>query len=427
MTAFAPIWAVGLMTGTVLDGNVDIALIRTDGVSVQASGPWTLAPYPAGIRPLLQRALDAARAWAFEGPEPPVFAEAEAALTRAQSAAVQAFLASAPVAALNIIPSVVGFHGQTVLHRAPVAGQPGATRQLGDGALMASLLGIPVVHDFRSADVRAGGQGAPLSACYHAALLRGAPPGTAVLNLGGVGNLTWMGPNGAGPGRFGPDEVGPNGLGPDGIGSDRVSSDWVSSDWVGLGGEGTDRALIAFDTGPANAPINDWIERHTGAAMDRDGALARAGRVDEARLIRLLQHPYFAAPPPKSLDRFGFTAAMADGLNLQDGAATLTAFAAAAVGRALDLLPHRPTQLAVCGGGRRNPALMDALRARAGAEVLTAEDLGWRGDAVEAECFAFLAVRTLRGLPISFPGTTGVPMPMTGGTLSAPFPSGVKP
>ncbi len=369
-----PVWAAGLMTGTVLDGNVDIALIRTDGEAVQEFGPWTLAPYPADIRPLLQRALDAAQAWAFEGPEPPVFAEAEAALTRAQAAAVQAFLAEAGVA-----PAVVGFHGQTVLHRAPEPGRVGATRQLGDGALMASLLGIPVVHDFRSADVRAGGQGAPLSACYHAALLRGAPPGTAALNLGGVGNLTWAGPDGA---------------------------------------------LVAFDTGPANAPLNDWVERHTGAGMDRDGALASAGRVDEARLERLLQHPYLAAAPPKSLDRFSFTAAMADGLGLEDGAATLAAFTAGAVGRGLDLLPERPLRLAVCGGGRRNPAIMEALRLRAGVEVLSAEDLGWRGDAIEAECFAYLAVRRLCGLPISFPGTTGVPAPMVGGVLSSPSPSG---
>ena len=370
MTGFASVWAAGLMTGTVLDGNVDIALIRTDGEAVQEFGPWTLAPYPADIRPLLQRALDAARAWAFEGPEPPVFAEAEAALTRAQATAVQSFLAGA-----GITPAVVGFHGQTVLHRAPAPGRSGATRQLGNGALMASLLDIPVVHDFRSADVRAGGQGAPLSACYHAALLRDAPPGTAVLNLGGVGNVTWMGRGGL---------------------------------------------LTAFDTGPANAPVNDWVERHTGAGMDRDGALARAGRVDEGRLSRLLRHPWLDLPPPKSLDRFSFTAAMADGLSLEDGAATLTAFSAAAVGRGLDLLPERPARLAVCGGGRRNRAMMGALHTRAGVDALPAEDLGWRGDAIEAECFAFLAVRALRGLPISFPGTTGVPAPMTGGIVNTP-------
>ena len=371
------------MTGTVLDGNIDIALLRTDGEAVQGFGPWTLAPYPAGMRPLLGRALDEARRWDFAGPDPAVFAEAEAALTRAQSLAVLAFLAGAGIPAAEV--AVIGFHGQTVLHRAPVPGHKGATRQLGDGALMAALTGIPVAHDFRSADVRAGGQGAPLSAVYHAALLRDAPPGTAVLNLGGVGNLTWAGPDGD---------------------------------------------LIAFDTGPANAPLNDWVERHTGQPMDRDGALARAGRVDEARLARLLADPWLFAPPPKSLDRFGFTAAMADGLGVQDGAATLVAFAAGCVGRALDLLPRRPARLAVCGGGRRNPALMDALRRRARVEAVPAEGLGWRGDAIEAECFAFLAVRCLRGLPISYPGTTGVPEPMTGGTVNqptSPSPSGRVP
>ena len=219
------------------------------------------------------------------------------------------------------------------------------------------------------------GRGRRFPASYHAALLRSLEePGTAaVLNLGGVANLTWR----------------------------------------GGGGE-----LVAFDTGPANAPLNDWVERATGERMDRDGALARRGRVDEARLARLLDHPYLRAPYPKSLDRFGFTAAMADGLGLEDGAATLTAFIAGAVGRALDLLPTRPARLLVCGGGRRNPALMEAIQRRARVEAVVAESVGWRGDAIEAECFAFLAVRSLRRLPISFPTTTGASAPMTGGTLS---------
>lgn len=369
----APRWAVGLMTGTVLDGNVDLALLRTDGETVAAFGPWALRPYPPGVRGLLARALEAARAWQFDGPEPALFAEAEAALTRGQAEAVLAFLAEHAVAAGDV--SVIGFHGQTVLHRPPRDGRPGRTRQLGDGALMAALTGIDVAFDFRSADVAAGGQGAPLSAVYHAALLQGLDPSgrTAVLNLGGVGNVSFRGPDGE---------------------------------------------LVAFDTGPANAPINDWVERSNGARMDTDGALARAGSVDEARLARLLAHPYFAAPAPKSLDRFDFGAAMAEGLGLADGAATLTAFAAAAVGRGLDLLPRRPERVIVCGGGRRNPAIIEALRVRARVEPVPAEAVGWRGDAIEAECFAFLAVRTLRNLPISFPATTGVPAPMTGGRLA---------
>ncbi len=368
-----PIRAIGLMTGTVLDGNIDIAMLETDGERIVAFGPWTLAPYPPGLRDLLASTLAAARDWNFEGPEPTLFAEAEDALTRAQSAAVTNFLTDSGLAANDI--GVIGFHGQTVLHRAPRNGRQGDTRQLGDGALMAQLTGIDVVHDLRTADVRVGGQGAPLAASYHAALLAllDAPAGTAVLNLGGVANVTWRG----GDGR-----------------------------------------LVACDTGPANAPINDWVERATGAPMDQDGALARSGTVDEARLERLLSHDWLFAPPPKSLDRNSFTWTMAEGLSLADGAATLTAFTAGAVGRTLDLLPERPRRLILCGGGRRNPALVDALRVRAGIEPALSEDVGWRGDAIEAECFAFLAVRALRGLPISFPTTTGVPAPMTGGRIS---------
>lgn len=367
-----PVWAIGLMTGTVLDGMIDIALLQTDGEGVQAFGPWTLAPYPMETRALLARALEEALRWQFSGPEPAIFAEAEDALTRGQSAAVLEFLAANGRQPRDV--AVIGFHGQTVLHHPPRGGGTGNTRQLGSGALMAALTGIDVAYDFRTADVRAGGQGAPLSASYHAALLGrlDAPAQTAVLNLGGVANITWR---------------------------------------------GDDDQVIGFDTGPANAPLNDWIARQTGEPMDQDGALAAKGQVDEVRLARLLEHPYLAAPYPKSLDRFDFSAGMADGLSLEDGAATLTAFTAAAVGLGLDLLPQRPTRLIVCGGGRKNPSIMTALRHRARVEPITAEEVGWRGDAIEAECFALLAVRCLRGLPISFPTTTGVPRPMTGGMV----------
>ena len=370
-----PIWAVGLMTGTVLDGNIDVALLRTDGERVEEFGAYTLAPYPREIRTLLERTLDAARQWNFDGPEPAVFAEAEAALTRAQSAAVADLIAAAGLSPADI--GVIGFHGQSVLHRAPQPGRIGATRQLGDGRLMHELLGIPVAFDFRSADVRAGGQGAPLAALYHQALLRkiGADDGrTAVLNLGGVANVTaW---------------------------------------------DGKDH-LVAFDTGPANAPINDFIKGLGLGDMDRDGEMALRGTVDEARLAQLLTHPYLSAPYPKSLDRFDFLASMADGLDPETGAATLTAFTTGAVGKGLDLLPQRPKRLIVCGGGRHNPAIMAMLGPRATVEALPAEAVGWRGDAIEAECFAFLAVRVLRGLPISLPTTTGAPRPLTGGQLAA--------
>ena len=369
-----PIWAVGLMTGTVLDGNIDVALLRTDGESIAEFGPYTLAPYRQSVRDTLEETLAQARQWNFEGADPAIFHHAEEALTRAQAAAVRELVESKGMSLGDI--GVVGFHGQSVLHRAPQPGRPGATRQLGDGVLMHKLLGVKVAYDFRSADVQAGGQGAPLAAIYHQALLRrlGAKGDVAVLNLGGVANITW----------------------------------WDGAD-----------TLIAFDAGPANAPINDFIKSLGLGEMDRNGVLALQGEVDEARLKELLKHPYLSAPYPKSLDRFDFLASMADGMGPADGAATLTAFTTSAVGKALDLLPQRPRKLVVCGGGRHNPAIMQMLNTRARVEAVPAEAVGWRGDAIEAECFAFLAVRVLRGLPISFPTTTGAPQPLTGGRLAA--------
>lgn len=367
-------WCVGLMTGTVLDGNIDVAVIRTDGETVSEFGAYALEPYPEGLKELLFHTLDAARAWNFEGPEPAIFAEAEEKLTRAQAEAVRRVVTREGPGLENI--AAVGFHGQSVLHRGRTPERLGATRQLGDGALMARMLGVPVVYDLRSADVAAGGQGAPLAGTYHRALLSALPDGadTAVLNLGGVANVTWAG-----------------------------------------GGD-----LISFDTGPANAPINDFVRSRGLGEMDRDGALALSGTVDEARLAKALEHPYLSRPYPKSLDRFDFTAGLAEGLSDADGAATLTAFTCAAVGRGLDLLPKRPNRLVVCGGGRHNPAIMAMLKTRAGARPVPAEAAGWRGDAIEAELFAFLAQRSRRGLPISYPSTTGVPAPMTGGRLALP-------
>ena len=387
------------MTGTVLDGNIDVALLKTDGEQIESFGRYTLAPYTTKTVELLREAVDQANRWQFDGTEPDIFAEASRQLTIEQSNAVKRLVEEADLSLDDI--GVVGFHGQTVLHRPPQGGSIGQTRQLGDGALMSQRLNVPVVDDFRSADMQLGGQGAPLSAIYHKALLsrlavpgnRGNPgspsdhgnpgkfgsPGMtgtsgsmAVLNLGGVANLTW---------------------------------------W-----DGHDR-LIAFDTGPANAPINDFVREVAGLDYDKDGALAAAGVVDEKRLAELLNHPYFNEPFPKSLDRFGFSWQMAEGLSLQDGAALLTAFCAVAVSKALAQLPHSPKQLIVCGGGRHNASLMKALEQRTGVQVSTAEHAGWRGDAVEAECFAYLAVRTLQGLPNSFPGTTGATSPVCGGVI----------
>lgn len=367
-----PIWALGLMTGTVLDGHIDMALIKTDGETIVEFGPWALASYPGEVNEVIARAVEAARSWQFQGREPALFRLAEAMLTAAHIDAIAAFLAAHDFNPSDI--GIIGFHGQTVLHRPAEPLEIGATRQLGDGAAMAQQLGIDVAFDFRSADMAAGGQGAPLAAIYHAALLRQARVAApaAVVNLGGIGNLTWWG--------------------------------------------GEDQ-LIAFDTGPANAPINDWMAEQLGTPYDTNGDFARTGTIDEERVHALLKHPFFSKMPTKSLDRYDFLASMADGYSPQDGAALLTAFSAACVAEALRILPLRPEQLIICGGGRKNDFMMAEIARRTKTPIYPAESKGWRGDAVEAECFAYLAVRCLRGLPISFPATTGVSAPMTGGRL----------
>lgn len=407
VTVDSPVWAVGLMTGTVLDGNIDVALLKTDGERIVEFGQYSLVPYKPATVELLRQCQQQALVWQFEGSEPDVFAQAQEQLTFEQTQAVSQLLEQYGIEHQAV--SVVGFHGQTVLHRPPSDERLGMTRQLSDGALMARMLGIDVVDDFRSRDMRAGGQGAPLSAVYHKALLKSlhtesihvanmhsgnnhaassAPSekpyegcdsdgvqfgaDTAVLNLGGVANLSW----------------------------------WDGAD-----------SLIAFDTGPANAPINDFVQHMGYADYDDEGQLAASGQVDEHRLSTLLRHPYLHAQYPKSLDRFDFTWRMAEGLNLADGAALLTAFSAASVGCALDLLARRPRRLIVCGGGRHNLTLMRMLGERTGADVVPAEAVGWRGDAIEAECFAYLAVRSLRAKAISYPQTTGVNSPTRGGVI----------
>lgn len=369
----SPVWAAGLMTGTVLDGYIDVALIRTDGERVVEFGPYDMIPYPDDINQLLFEAQRIALGWAFQGPEPAIFAQAEQKLSTAQAQAVLQVVEQNGMDIKEL--SAIGFHGQTVLHRAPVPGQLGATRQLGDGTLMAQITGTDVVYDLRSADMAAGGHGAPLAPIYHTALLDGidAPTDWAMLNLGGVANVSWR---------------------------------------------AADGTIVGFDTGPANAPINDFMRERNLGEMDRNGELALKGTVDEALLRARLDLPYLNALYPKSLDRFDFRHDWVAGLSDADGAATLTAFSAAAVGKALDLLPSRPTRLIVSGGGRLNPVLMKELEQRAQVEVAPAETQGWRGDTIEAECFAFLAVRSLRSMPLSFPTTTGVPEPTQGGRIA---------
>jgi len=355
--------AIGLMTGTSMDG-IDAALIETDGVRVLRTAESVSHSFDPAFAERLRSLL---------GPAPerkPGFAEIEAELTDRHAEAVKALLLAAGLSAVDI--RAVGFHGQTVFH----APKQGVTCQIGDGARLAAALGIPVVADFRSEDVRRGGEGAPFAPLYHRAMAAELPRPLAVLNLGGVGNVTWL-------------------------------------------GEGEDD-ILAFDSGPANAMLDDWCRRHTGAPHDEDGRLAASGIADEAALARMMGNAYFAETPPKSLDRNAFDAGPVEALTVENGAATLLAFSIEAVAVARAHLPVEPVQWVVCGGGRRNSAMMRGLARRLGVAVIAAEDAGWDGDALEAQAFAYLAVRSLEGLPLSLPTTTGVDAPCSGGRVFSP-------
>jgi len=357
--------AIGLMSGTSLDG-IDAAILDTDGVNLAVAGPVLAVPYHPWARAMLHEALAAASQVTPGAPIPGAIVKAERLITDAHADAVRHLLSEAKLEPAQI--ACVGFHGQTILHR-PAERR---TWQIGDGKLLADSIGIPVVNEFRLADVKAGGQGAPFVPLYHQVLTRGMDLPVVVVNIGGVANVTYVGAN---------------------------------------------EELIAFDTGPGNAALDDWALKHTGEAIDRDGKLAAAGRVDQGVLEFMLDHPIFRKPPPKSLDRFDFPMAAVEGLSPEDGAATLAAFTAAAIGKSQEHLPEVPHCWIICGGGRHNPVLMGELRARLKPKVITAEEAGWRGDFLEAEAFAYLAVRSIKHLPLSLPSTTGVPYPMPGGHL----------
>ena len=366
-----PVLAIGLMSGTSQDG-VDVALIETDGEVITRFGQTAYRPYGTDERALLRSATAAAVNLTERTARPGVIAAAEQRLNAAHAEAVETFLAANGVAADAV--TVIGFHGQTVLHRP----ERGLTIQIGDGSWLAARLGIPVVYDFRAADMAAGGQGAPLAPVFHRALVRRldvAPP-VAVLNIGGVANVTFI--------------------------------------------DGED--LIACDTGPGNALLDDFLRLRTGKLLDTDGRAAAAGVVDETAVARVLAHPFFGKPPPKSLDRNdfrGWVGAALDDRSVEDGAATLTALAA--VARILPLLPRAPKTWIVAGGGARNPTLMRMLRERlAPARVETGHEAGWSIDSLEAQAVAYLAVRSIRGLPLTLPATTGAPRPLTGGVLARP-------
>ena len=365
--------AIGLMSGTSQDG-VDVAMLDSDGEAIARFGATTCRPYSKAERTLLRRATAAAANLTDRNARPGLVAEAETLVTNAHAEAVEAFLNANGITAADV--ALVGFHGQTLLHRPERA----LTIQIGDGPALAARLGIAVVYDFRAADVAAGGQGAPLAPVYHRALVRhlGRQPPIAVLNIGGVANVTF------------------------------------------IDGE----HLVACDTGPGNALLDDFLRVRIGKPLDTDGRIAAAGTVQEDTIGRLLEHPFFAAAPPKSLDRNdfrGWVGDVLDGIGVEAGAATLTALTAASVARVVPHLPRPPASWIVSGGGARNPTLMRMLAERlAPALVDTAHDAGWSIDSLEAQAFAYMAVRSVRSLPITFPGTTGAPRPLTGGVLARP-------
>ena len=358
------------MSGTSLDG-IDVALLVTDGEDVVERGPSATYAYRPEQQALLQEALTDAKTLNGRSARPGILNLAGRELTDWHARTIELFLQQNNLTPSNI--EVIGFHGQTVIHRPEMR----LTVQLGDGQALARRTGCKVVYDMRAADVAAGGQGAPLVPVYHRALAaRLAERPIAFVNIGGVANLTWI---------------------------------------------GRDGELVAFDTGPGNALLNDWCQRHTDVPFDRDGALAARGVLDTKAFMALALSPYFEKPVPKSLDRNGFDVTVLDGLSPQDGAATLTHFTATSIARGIGHLPERPKAYVICGGGRHNPTLMREIRGLLeplGERVLVAEDLGLNGDSMEAEAWAYLAVRCLDGLPISFPGTTGVPRPLSGGLVA---------
>ena len=347
--------AIGLMSGTSLDG-VDAALLESDGETVVRRGAALTIPYEIVLR-------DEIRACFTGNGDVP---RAAHRLTCKAVEAVERLLELAGLRACAI--DVVGFHGQTIAHRPA----EGFTWQIGNGALLADATGIDVVCDFRSRDMASGGEGAPLAALYHAVLtasLDRSP--VAVLNIGGITNVTWIGAG----------------------------------------------SVIAFDTGPGGALLDDWILSRTGQPFDRDGGIAARGRPRRDLVEAVLEgNPWFDRPPPKSLDRADTTIDL-EGLSTADGAATLAALTAGAVNRARRFMPAEPVLWIVCGGGRYNRHMLAELRHCLGAEVKVAEDVGWNGDSLEAEAFAFLAVRSLAGLPLSLPSTTGCREAVTGGAL----------
>ena len=362
--------AIGLMSGTSMDG-IDAAIIETDGKGHVSQRTAICVPYDGAMRAAIERSLEEAQQIVDRAQRPGSLQSTEAEITLAHANAVNELLASAELKPEEI--DVVGFHGQTILHRPEQA----LTVQLGDGQMLSDKVGIKVIADFRAADMVAGGEGAPLAPAYHRAVADALdlPKPSAFINIGGISNITWI-------------------------------------------GEGN--TILAFDIGPGNVLLDEWTLEKTGKPVDKDGALAARGRVDTTVLAALLDDPYFERRPPKSLDRKDYSLDQVHGLSIEDGAATLCAFTAEAIARSANLCPAAPTLWVICGGGRRNPSLMAHLHERLPGVVHKCEAFGLHGDELEAEAFAYLAVRSCRQLPLTFPETTGTREPVTGGILFQP-------
>lgn len=352
--------AIGLMSGTSFDG-IDIAWIETDGQAYVRPVAFEAFPYSERDRAAIRAALGRRE----KGPETE---EAERLVTERHIAYLAKFMANHKIQPGQT--DVIGFHGQTLFH------DPANkfTWQIGDAQALADACGVPVVAQMRVADVQAGGQGAPLLPLYHRALAYEMAKPLAVLNIGGVSNITWIGAD----------------------------------------------SILAFDCGPGNALLDDFVLKRTGQAYDKDGALASQGAADAARVKDWLGHPYFSLKPPKSLDRDAWRHADVSDLNDADGAATLLEFTVRSIEKGFTLCPAPPRSIHVTGGGRLNAQMMKRLQALFQVPVAPVEALGWNGDAIEAQGFAYLAVRSLLGLPLTEPGTTGVPKALTGGVLYRP-------
>jgi len=362
-----PMKALGFMSGTSMDG-IDAAIIETDGETIGRFGPTCASTFNPEQRHLLMRAIEDARQLKHREARPGVLAQAEEFITQAHSEVAIELMKQEGLAPGDI--DIIGFHGQTVFHKP----EAGLTIQIGDGAKLAALTGIDVVSDFRAADMVAGGQGAPLAPVFHQALLHyaGFNGGGVCVNIGGISNISWI----------------------------SQSAD-----------------MIAFDTGPGNVLLDAWCQRHLDQPFDRDGVLSSSGEVNEDVLKQLLDNPYFNKPPPKSLDKTSFDLTLLAPLSVEDGAATLAAFTAQTIAMSQAHMPEVPPKWIICGGGRLNAAIMRQLQQRIEASVISAEAAGFNGDDVEAQAFGYLAVRTLRGLPLTFPGTTGVATPTCGGAI----------